>query len=84
MSGASWRLLGGAGATFGGFPVRGTGKPISRERKGRAEARPRDSVRCSGGPFGGGLAPGAGAGGADGADLEPVLGAAGQAGDGAA
>ena len=41
-------------------------------------------MRCLGGAFGGGVAPGAGAGGADGADLEPVLGAAGQAGDGAA
>ena len=41
-------------------------------------------VRCLGGAFSGGVAPGAGAGGADGADSEPVLGAAGQAGDGAA
>ena len=41
-------------------------------------------MHCLGRPFGGGVAPGAGAGGAAGADLEPVLGAAGQAGDGAA
>ena len=40
-------------------------------------------MRCLDRAFGGGVAPGAGAGGADGADLEPVLGAAGQAGDGA-
>ena len=55
---------------------------------GPSKARPhhvcRNSTSRSGGPFGGGVAPGAGAGGADGADLEPVLGAAGQAGDGAA
>ena len=41
-------------------------------------------MRCLGRAFGGGVAPGAGAGGTDGADLEPVLRAAGQAGDGAA
>ena len=43
-----------------------------------------EAVRCLGGAFAGAVAPGAGAGGADGADLEPVLRAAGQAGDGAA
>ena len=41
-------------------------------------------MRCLGGAFGGGVAPGAGAGGAEGADLEPVLGATDEAGDGAA
>ena len=55
---------------------------------GPTKARPHHVCRnCrprSGGPFGGGIAPGAEAGGADGADLEPVLRAAGQAGDGAA
>ena len=43
-----------------------------------------EAVRCLGGAFGSGVAPGAGAGGADGADLEPVLCGAGQAGGGAA
>lgn len=57
-------------------------------RVGPTKARPhhicRNHMPFSGCPLGGGVAPGAGAGGADGADLEPVLRAAGQAGDGAA
>src|ERR1039457_5148804 len=43
-----------------------------------------ETMRGLGRAFGGGVAPGAGVGGADGADLEPVLGAARQARDGAA
>ena len=75
--------LGRAGAHFGGFPIRGAGKPISRGRKGRAEVRSRDFVLRSGRPFGGRSAPGPGAGGTDGPHLEPILRPAGQTGDGA-
>jgi len=49
-----------------------------------SQPRPRDFAPRLGRPFGGGVASGAGAAGADGTDLEPVLGATGQAGDGAA
>jgi hypothetical protein len=56
----------------------------SQARNGEIFNPSPEAVRCLGGAFGGWVAPGAGAGGADGADLEPVLGAAGQAGDGAA
>ena len=43
-----------------------------------------DILRCLGRPFAGAVAPGAGAGGAEGFDAIPVFGAADQAGVGAA
>ena len=70
---------------------RGPGQPkpdpalSAAPRSGENGGAPARKLRArSDRPFGGRVAPGAGAGGADGADLEPVLRAAGQAGDGAA
>jgi hypothetical protein len=81
MAKASGRRIGGGGRTNQSPAPRCSPQAPDRDET----SSPSPGTTCwLGRPFGGGVAPCAGAGVADGADLKPVLGAAGKAGDGAA